>query len=218
MTIEVFSRSNSHELFEMMRSFIPPYIPCHEVTDFHGFEQSADYIYHIIDRAEEMCVNVDIDCFIFNFHQVISLAHQMHGFELTHYGVRDGGVIPHRNNSWAVMNPFLNIFNAPLIRELKEGRSWADIAGSGPQERWRTPPGIGSNHKHNRDEPFSGLFYWLYEEGTPIFEKNVKTHADGLTTTGPFFYHTWYSRDFFSDPIQRERIMERYYEAQKQKL
>ena len=63
MKIQVFTRCFDDFLFNRMREFIPDSVQVIKCTQFNSFQGAADYLYYVIDNAEEYAINIDIDCF-----------------------------------------------------------------------------------------------------------------------------------------------------------
>jgi hypothetical protein len=133
----------------------------------------------------------------------------------THAGMPDGCVHPGRSNSWAVHNPFFNIFNVSacnlLIRSNTKG--YIDSFTFDGIKKPTRPKERGT-YDHNNDEPFCGLFYYLHAKGNPL---NLSAYiwADGLTTellfnNSPFCLHTWYSREYGTNEDVTNRINNLY--------
>lgn len=215
MTLQVFTRSNNDELYDLMRSLIPADIECIKVTGYDHWTQAADYLYHIIDTGIDIVMNVDIDCFIYNWDRVFEWANEFGSF--THLGPRDGGQLPGRYHSWVHMNPFFNIFNAKAIRELKGDTSWEEISKTTYKTQWEysKPEDLQFPVNNDNAEPFAGLFYWLYQNGYPCFIYG-ELHPDGISTIlSRAMIHTWYSREY--NYGHKDRILARYEEARKVK-
>lgn len=195
----------------MMRSLIPPNITVVPVTGFNNWWEASDYLYHIIDNGEGWIINCDIDCFIYDWSAVEAMVDEMKAGGFTHSGCHEGGDIPGRSRSWVCMNPFFNVFHASRIRELKGARSWDDIK----HEKYRPhfdrskPDYLGDNINHVSDEPFHGLFYWLFNVGRPLFIRTSQ-HSDGISTDTGFALHSWYSREY---QTQKSRIHNLYEDA-----
>lgn len=221
MELTVYSRSNNHELWLKMREFIPAHIECVEVTGFDHWRDASRYLYHIIENAKtRWIVNIDIDAFVLDWDIVDFLikkmAHQGH----SHLGVSDSkDVIPHRNGPENSMNPYFNIFNTYKCRQLLHGQDKDLIdyfVGKGPN-----------------NEPFHGLFNFLHTSGNSSFVIPL-THYDGIAnllignkivsdenmkpkiiSNIPFLLHTWYSREYGTNPEQTERIDYFYKQAKR---
>lgn len=217
MTIQVFTRSNNDQLYNLMRSLIPADVECIKVTGYDHWTQAADYLYHIIDTGAEWVVNVDIDCFIYDWPSVLGWVKWCEANGITHAGCRDGGELPGRYHSWQHMNPFFNIFHASQIRNIKCEKGWDEIGRTVYSDvRINEHPGNFSQPVNNDNaEPFAGFFYWLFKYGRPAF-LSFNVHSDNISTiVQKAMIHTWYSREFSGDHGQR--ILSAFEEAKAMK-
>ena len=163
-------------------------------------------------------MNIDLDCFIFDWSAVEDIAAYMveHGY--THCGFPDSGAMRGRNNaSWVVCNPFFNIFRSAEL--LKNGvPNWAIVRHEGYRSEWHLDmPHFVVNPLPHMQEPFNGVFNWMHRTGKTLFLE-PKQHADGTSTVltwkgKEFGFHAWYSREFNHDPMHRQRTLSLYSEA-----
>jgi hypothetical protein len=215
MKVAVYTRSNNPVLWERMCEFIPQDVIKYRCTGFHGFEAAVEYLYYMFEHAVEnkvnYIINIDEDCFITDWNVVLNLLKYTKDNSFTHVGMPDGCVHPGRSNSWAVHNPFFNVFNVVACSLLIRSKSKEFInsftfygikKATRPKER--------GTFEHNNDEPFAGLFYYLHAKGKPL---NLSAYiwADGITTELlfkeiPFCVHTWYSREYGFDENVTNRI------------
>lgn len=211
--MQLFSRSNNKVLFSMMKSLVPPDIKCIEVEGFNNWFNAADYLYYVINAGNGFVINCDIDCFVYDWKKVYQLIGEMNYGGYTHLGPHDGGDIPGRSRSWVTMNPFFNIFNTDKIKQLKGGKKWEELGRAVFKPEWEKdkPDYLKLNYNHVKDEPFHGLFYWLYDVGKPYFIKTTQ-HPDGISTDTGFAFHSWYSR-YFDTPTHNKRIVDLYEQA-----
>lgn len=212
MKLKLFSRSCNDILFERMKEFIPAHIEVVKCNQFQQWWEASDYLYHIIDDDScDWVVNCDIDCFIYNWKKVELLQESMLLNGQTHSGMAEGGMHPGRCYAWSQMNPFFNIFNTKRIRELKElsGLSWKQIQMHGFLSEWELKKPIwviGNYNNEINNEPFHGLFNWLYRFGNPLFLE-CKTLSDGLAChLDDFCLHTWLSREYGATDTATYRI------------
>lgn len=218
--MKVYTRYNNEELFDMMQGFIP--LPVTKCDTFNYWEKAADYIAHVLEQNDDVAVNVDLDCFIFDWAVVEELAAYMveHGY--THCGFPDSGVMRGRHNaSWVVCNPFFNVFLSSEL--LADGiPNWGLVRYMGYNLEWHNdiPPFV-KNPLPWMQEPFNGVFNWMHGHGKTLFIE-PKPHADGISTIltfngKEFGYHAWYSRLFDTDSGHRSRTLALYHEAKMRK-
>lgn len=219
-TYKVYTRYNNEELFQMMRSFIPPDVEVVKGEDFNDWTQASDYLHWVLEQDVDFAINVDLDCFIFDWPEVINLMDFMWLRGFTHCGIPDGGVLAGRELSWAVMNPHFNIFNVRDIRKIidKVGMSREMIDQHPFLPHWEElrPKMINEKYTIGMHEPFDGLFHFLYRYGRPFLLRGVNEFMvmfdpEDITNTiyglnRPFAYHTWYSREYNHTEYHKERI------------
>lgn len=220
MTIKIYTRSNNNDLYRRMREFIPQHIEAVECTQFQEWWYARDYLHHILQSDADWVVNVDNDAFITDWEQVEQIISHMDKNDYHYAGMPDGGVCPHRCRSWVVMNPFFNVFHVKQMKAvISQYPEWV-INSAGFNADWhdKKPDIVQGAYNHDYGEPFSSLFYFLYDKFKPLY-LNAYGHNDGISTLlrgidgVPFVYHSWYSREFSTDTQQRDRILKLYNEA-----
>lgn len=228
MKIQVFTRSQNNELYEMMRSFIPEDVECVKCTGFDKWWEAADFIHHVVKTAEEWAIILDEDAFVTDWGRLMSIVDWMDFMGRDIAGHPDAGVIPHRNHSFLHLNPFFNIINTVSFREEMERqhitKETINLCGYSPAMEDLRPAWLHTSGNHNNTEPFAGFYYWAATFTKPVFLK-AHTYTDGISTISldlidekPFLYHSWYSREFNTNPSQRERILSLYEKAKKEKV
>lgn len=187
--MKIFNRAGISDELLIKNQSLSPFV----FSPIYGFEQwpgSYYYLEHINSIGEGYILNIDIDCFVYNWGAVERLLAYMRANKLTHCGMRDGGVCPHRVNDERVMNPFFNIFDSTFVRFVLNGRDLFD---------------------GDSQEPFNRFFIELGERGNPLF-LDVDTLPDEMTVhlmnheSEYFALHSWYSREYGNDPVQTDRI------------
>jgi hypothetical protein len=198
MKIRVYTRSLNDELYSKMASLLPN-VDLYPIKGENGYTQALTYLVKMLDNAIadniDYAINIDEDCFITDWGEVLSIIDNMQGY--THAGMPDGGVCEHRYRSWAVHNPFFNVFNIAEIKKIAPinyNYRFANIIN--PKE----PIGITSKFNHDTGfEPFDGLFYYLHDKGKPL-NLTAITHDDNISTglifNKMFCWHSWYSREY----------------------
>jgi hypothetical protein len=116
-----------------------------------------------------------------------------------------------------VCNPFFNVFQSTKL--LEDGvPNWAIVRHEGYRSEWHIdmPDFVVDPHPYMQ-EPFNGVFNWMHRVGKTLFLE-PKQHADGTSTIltfkgKEFGLHSWYSREYDIDAMQRKRILSLYHEA-----
>jgi len=183
-SVTIYSRSNNDFLFERMKSFIPDEYLVIKCDQFNEWQQASDYLYHIIDTCPtRWAINIDIDCFVYDWQRLSNVIGYMEVEGISCYGMPDcQSYHQGRNHSPHTMNPFFNIFDVEDIRMFKErdALSWEQIGCTR----------IG----YDNAEPFHGFFQWIKINGECL-TMECRTEEDGITTHGnSMLFHTWYSR------------------------
>ena len=218
--MKLFSRVNNPYLFAKMQDLLP--VRVEPLETFHGYEEAAYYLQHVLSqcRAGETIVNIDQDCFIFDWGVFIALCKHMTALGYNYAGVLDNVDIPGRDNiSPVVMNPFFNVFrfNGDPLAGVE-----LDLTRVEPTMNMKcilNLPDPPANEPRNEpfSEPFNAVFNYIFEQGYTPYYLDAYTDNNGatyLTFKGiPFAVHTWYSRDYGVTPEATKRIDLYYHEA-----
>lgn len=196
------------------------YVGCWRIVGLDGPNDSAEYLHKILQLDDGWVINIDEDCFIYDWSKVWDIIAFMNKNDCHYAGMPDGGVCSTRARSWVVMNPFFNIFNLGEIKKIYALYTREDIDGSVFKNinNLRKPDIIKGPYDHSLISPFNGLFNWLYKNFNPLYLGAVD-HPDGISTMlldhkgDGFALHSWYSREYNTDPEQKERIDKLYTEA-----
>jgi hypothetical protein len=219
--MNLYTRYNNETLFQRCQDFVP-----HTITkgeNFNHWWDAAHYLTWVIEKRDQLAINIDVDCFITDWSVVEQLVSDFKQGGYSHAGVSDSAYLGYRKNiSWAVMNPFFNLFRSSDILTVKGGTEWDDIHQYGFRPEWnKNKPPFVPEYERSQWEPFNGLFNWLFSWGKPLWLE-AETHSDDNSTIlkyqgKPFAIHTWYSRFYGGDSEEGEfhttRIDDRYKEA-----
>lgn len=200
MVIQVHTRKRNNLLFNRMKSFIPDHITVKAHEGFNHYTDALWYLVHIITTADcDYVVNVDEDCFIYDWPKVEQLIEQMARDEVAYIGMPDClEYCQHRNNSEYVMNPFFNVFHVEQCRKAVQNMVLYDL--------------LVFNTSCNFHEPFNNFFIQLFNS-VPAGSIKTFPHYDEITTDTGFALHSWYSREYGNLDEVTERIDAVYKEA-----
>ena len=211
--IEIFTRSASDVLYSRAESFWPTGIRRHRCTDFNYFHGAIDFLWHVIDTAEDIAIICDEDCFIYDWERCRYLLKYLQTSGLV-VGLNDGGLIGHRNHEpWFQLNPYFMIIDCKNLRfacgdMLKKDRQRINKLGYHfAIDQYRPSfidPDFGNDYQPIC-EPFHGLSCFLVLNGLVTFIP-AKEWQDGITTDTGFALHSWYSREYHVSQEQQERI------------
>lgn len=220
--LTIYTRSKNPDLYNKMRSLLPSTVECIRCDQFQEWWQASDYLHYILtaNPTTDYAINIDEDCFVKDWAQVESLMGYMADNGYDYAGMPDGGVCPHRSRSWVVMNPFFNVFHVERILPVINAYPKWVINSCGFNADWhtRTPDIVKGAYSHDYAEPFSSLFYFLYDKFRPLY-LNAYGHNDGTSTLlhdheGKIMAaHAWYSREFAHDVSHRNRILSLFNEV-----
>ncbi|MBO4654869.1 MAG: hypothetical protein J5644_04930 [Bacteroidales bacterium] len=225
--IKFFCRSFDLKLYRLSKGLYESWgYPCVRLTD-----QTADGYFFTMLRDEDcdIAINVDEDCFITHPEAVFSLVDYVFDNNIANAGCSDGGSWCPRGANPIITNPFFNVFNLKLIRELFSKQAVRtfnysqhkdEMVESYPKEM------LYKERSWNFDmtdyEPYCSFFLWL--------AKNFKTyylhsavHQDKTTTIlmnhkgEEMCRHTWFAR-FYSVPAFIVRHWQPNAGAQQQRI
>lgn len=216
--IAIYTRSCNPDLYKRMVELLPADIPHTACDQFQEWWEASTYIHHIMQSDADWVINIDEDAFLTDWDAVLSIMEHMQANGLHYAGMPDGGVCPHRCRSWVVMNPFFNIFHVAAMRDTWNSYPKWVIDSCGFNADWhdQKPEWIKGQYNHDYYEPFSSLFYFMYDKFKPLYLDAVQVDevATALIWNGkPFINHAWYSRVFKTDPTHRDRILKLYEES-----
>jgi len=193
MKVKVYTRSKDGDIWDKMKLFIPEEIECERVWGYDHWKGALYYLLDLLDSDADYVVNVDIDCFIFNWKGVEKMIEQMGEYGFAFSGMPDTfEICPHRYGLYEHTNPFFNVFDVKKCKQVIDTMS------------------INSLNRFEK-EPFEKFFEALYWKENRL-EIATEQHQDGISTIIPnMAIHTWYSRD----EEHRERINHRFEEAKR---
>ena len=221
MKVQIFTRSLDPVLYSLSSEFLPSHIERVQCLDFNTWQDADNYLHFILRCGEDWIINLDEDAFVTDWSVIMEMIEFMAANGYEYSGMADDGVCHHRKNSWVVCNPFFNIFNAGAIRA--KMADYEDINGFQflPWMEKHKPDFIKQVSQNDFFEPFNSIFYWLMNCSKGLY-LNALDHRDELSTIllwegKNFLYHSWYTRQFQTNKIQRTRILNLYREAKQKK-
>ena len=187
--IKVYSRSREGDTWDKMKTFIPDEIECARVWGYDSWRGALYYLLDILNSDNDYIVNVDIDCFIYDWSIVNQIVSQLDESTMVFAGMPDNCENSHhRFGNYNQTNPFFNLFKVKECRRIVNQMSMDEL---------------NSFEK----EPFEKLFEKLFEYGR--LDLKGKTHSDGISTIlANSMIHTWYSRDAEHQPRIETRFQE----------
>ncbi len=208
MKVIIATRSRNAELYAKASAFWPAEIQRERITGMDTYQDALNYLHRILQLDADLVVNIDEDCFVFDWSVVDEMLKGVWNDHFSVAGMPDTKEnCHHRSNSDRVLNPFFNVFHRRQCVHALENTSWyanAVVIGSNPSGCY--PP-----------EPFNNFFVAL-RYGMAVCDLNGKDHADGTSTElsyddHPFALHSWYSREY--EGAHRTRINALHDEARR---
>lgn len=201
--VKFFTRSFSLELYRLSsRLYVDAGLPCVRLTD-----QTADgyFCTMLKDKACDIAINVDEDCFITDLDAVFALADRVIGEGYVNAGCSDAALGCPRGGNAMVTNPFFNVFDLARIRTRWEREETPALLKDFSYELRREALAEVFEHQMSKQkqkfgfgkeiirknlrlevkyaEPYYNFFFWLMSNfpGKTFYLNNVR-HADGLST------------------------------------
>lgn len=226
--ILVVTRSMNDRLYAMSDELLGLPYPRVRVTNCPGFHGATRYLFALFQTDAEWVINVDEDAFVFDPLRILALLDHMRENEYVYCGNPDGGVCRHRFHNPVAVNPFFNIYHAARIRPKLTETPVAQINATrhSPALERFTPEALlkpGFDYAFDDYEPFYGFFFWLLEQDFKPLYLDSRELEDGLTTElfdhegAPFLWHTWFARQYDTDPKTHARIEDRFEEARRRR-
>ncbi|HLA49792.1 MAG TPA: hypothetical protein VJ000_01220 [Thermodesulfovibrionia bacterium] len=175
-----------------------------DTTDQHGNRFGFDVNWDRMHYDYDFVVGMDEDAFLVRPDSLLKIIRYMNDNNIGFAGMPEKGVSKHRDFSSKYMNPFFVIFNIGIIKNVPMDESVL-----------RTYDGDASKR-----ESSWGIFGYLKDKKVSFLDFQGHDHADGITTIlkdlegKDFLYHTWYAREWDSEP-HRSRIINIYNEVLK---
>lgn len=218
--VKFFTRSFSPELYKFSSClYNNREFECVRLTD-----QSADaYFYKILsDKECDIAINVDEDAFITNIEIVLDLAGYVVANNISNAGCPDCGPACPRGSNPIITNPFFNILNLELIRELfsdiKEIKNFNyEKEKNSMRERFLAEWDTGQRGKLEGDfdsidmEPYYPFFFFLAFNSKVLYLPAFR-HNDKWSTilcdinNNQFCLHSWFARKYKIQKYHTQRI------------
>ncbi len=183
----------------------------------YGLEAYLDMIEIASNRKYEWLVVVDEDAFVYNEKDLLDLILFLKNNNYHVAGVQDGGLVNHRVNNPYSFNFFFTIFDLNFIREVWTKKSIIRANQKILKEKEFGCFSRFENVSFNTQslfEPYYCIFLYLRRKGASFFHFHVEEYCkdDNLSTVvfshdlKKIVVHTWMSRFYKSDTVQKIRI------------
>ena len=215
MNIAIVSTVQNKGLFTKTSMLLPRNIS-HYVIDGSNGMHGISLILYVFKKLKiknyDYLIFLDEDVVITNFSSIYDLILRMSETKTAVVGVRDGGVIRHRNYNPIPVNTFfmildfkdiISVFNANEIlsnQYIKDNEFNANLGDL-----------IYDYNSQSLYEPYYCFFLWLKRSGRTFLYIDVKECFDELTTglifeKNLFAYHTWHARSYGKNEYHTNRI------------
>lgn len=235
--VAVITRSAHEELYAKAQQFFDPAWKKYRAvgTDAYG------YVVQALELEHDWVVNIDEDCFLYDYRRVSTLIDYMEAEGFHYAGQADGGVTVMRDHNPLSMNPFFNVFHTAVIRKNSspKARKFEGL------EARVDPTAMKFNYPHhspdyqlegpgwkfNYIEPYYPAFFWLLEHFRPLWlggkdfpfwNLPILNETQPATVLldhqdEPLAIHAWYAREYHCNPWYRSRINQCFTEAIRQR-
>jgi hypothetical protein len=207
------------ELFQKTSTLFPKGIRTYVIDGRNGMHslQSIFYMFKKLkNEGFEWLIMADEDVIFYNDNEVFNLINFM---ELNNYsvcGVRDGGVVNHRNKNPYAINTFFSILNFKKILEFFNKNEILNNQYINKHEFSDNLSGLEYRYDQNSlYEPYYCFYFWLRRLGEKILflesrmlkeeKENISNQVftpDGIL----LLTHTWYARAYGVNEKHTKRI------------
>ncbi len=179
----------------------------------HGIE-SICYMMEVLPLDIEWLIMADEDVVFLNREAVYPIIEKMQESGALFSGVRDGGLIAHRDkNPWAI-NTFFSILHLSEVRKIWNKREMLSnqyvVANEFDDDLSQLP---SAYNIESIFEPYYCFYLWLRRKsGKVLFLNSIPKVGDEIANTvfgldnNPMLHHTWYSRSYGINEKHTKRI------------
>lgn len=212
--IKIYTRSVNCILYKYSQKLIS-----YDICRQRLLNTTADgYLLELLkDETCDIIINIDEDAFLINETYLEDLVKYVIDNKYINCGMPDGGMVDIRDYNPIITNPYFNIFNLKLIRQLFNyddyNRFSYEINKRKMEELFPTEILTYNGNFNCLDyEPYYKFFFYLASLPYKTLYLTASVHPDGYTTIlndhkqRPFLLHTWYSRFYKKDAFHTKRI------------
>ena len=216
--IAILTTVANFELYEKTSALFPDDIARYAIDGTNGMH-SLHSIFYMFKKLKgkgiEWLIMADEDVVFINKRTVFELIDYMLSNNFSVCGVRDGGVISHRNQNPYSINTFFSVLHFSKIAKIFNKK---DIE----QNHYISPKEFEDDlsqlkfafSKNSLFEPYYGFYFWLRRKGfnflfleaeMPFEDDHIANSV--LTPNGDLLlYHTWYARTYGTNRKHTARI------------
>ncbi|GAB1855729.1 hypothetical protein MHTCC0001_05630 [Flavobacteriaceae bacterium MHTCC 0001] len=212
--IAILTTVANFELYKITSHLFPKGIRKYVIDGTNGMHgiHSIFYMFKKLSKENiEWLVMADEDVIFNDSDVVFSIVDKMKKEKITVSGVREGGVIKHREYNPFIVNTFFTIINFKEILadwNVKEVKKHQYVL---PNEFKLDISNLKSYDINSLYEPYYCFFLWLKRKGKKFQFLDAKMLEDNISNTiifsnKVFAYHTWYARSYNENEKHTKRI------------
>jgi len=213
--IAILTTVVNFELYQKTAKLFPRDIQKYVIdgrNGMHGIDSIFYMMQKLRNKGIEWLIMADEDVIFTESSVVFLIIEEMKKNNFVISGIRDGGMINHRNYNPFVINTFFSILNFEEI-----------------ENNWNKNKVIKNQYiivnEFNDDlsklnerfdvqsiyEPYYCFYFWLWREMKKILFLDASMHTDTITNSvlfnnKTFLYHTWYARSYGNNEKHTIRI------------
>lgn len=213
--IALISTVINFELYQKSSPLFPKGIQNYVIDGRNGMHgiHSLHYLFKKLKgKGIEWLIMADEDVLFTQSDIVFSLIETMEKQQYTVCGVRDGGVIAHRNYNPFVINTFFSILNFKAIEKIYNKREIQNHQYCTPGEFQDDLSKLP--YAYNTESTFEMyycFYFWLRRKGHRFLFLDSITESDSIANSiyvngKKMLTHTWYARSYGINAKHTERI------------
>ena len=178
----------------------------------HGIDSILYMMSKLKGKDIQWLIMADEDVIFSNANLVFDIIEEMKAKNITVCGVRDGGLVSHRNQNPYLINTFFSILNFKEIESIWSKKEVLKNQFSIENEFQDDLSGLlFSYDKKSLFEPYYCFYLWLRRKGKLFLFLDATMQQDGISNKVFFknkeiFCHTWYARSYGKNEKHTNRI------------
>jgi len=213
--IAILTTVINFELYGITSKLFPNRIKKYVIDGRNGMH-GIHSIYYIFQKFSNKNIDwlilVDEDVIFKNSNMVYSIIQKMEDEDISVCGVRDGGVIKHRNYNPIIVNTFFTIINfKEILKIYKKDEVSKNQFLAINEFNLEDVQLNGTFDINSLYEPYYCFFLWLKRKGNKFLYLEAEMLNDDISNTilfngETFAYHTWYARSYNVNEKHTNRI------------
>ena len=217
--IAILTTVANFELYEKTSKNFPDGIRTYVIDGRNGMHalNSILYMFKKLKNEEiDWLIMADEDVVFLDPDAVFKLIDFMQIHNYTATGVRDGGVVKHRNNNPYSINTFFSVLNFRKILKFYDAKEIKNNQYIKKDEFCDDLRFLNFDYeKMSLYEPYYCFYFWLRRKGEKIYflnsntlkeEKNQISNQVLYPDSNPLLIHTWYARSYGENKNHTTRI------------